>query len=490
MRKLLLFLALALIALFAVAVVRTFQGSSAQVAPADVPEVAVDPARAAARLAEAVRIPTVSSEERRLDWRPFVRIHQHLETAFPRVHRALSREALGGGSLLYTWKGSTAQPAYLFVGHLDVVPADPTAWERDPFGGEIEGGFVHGRGSIDDKAGVTAMLEAVEHLLEEGFQPARTLVFAFGHDEETGGDLGAGRMADLLGERGLDVDAAFDEGSVISDGLVPGVASRVALVGIAEKGIVTFELTVAGEGGHASMPPSGQGAVTILAEAVRRIEDHPFPARLTEPVKAMFDVLAPELPFPRRLALSNLWLTGPLIRRQIGSTPAGNALLRTTVAATRFDAGEKNNVLPARARAVLNCRILPGDTVEGVKEHLERAVGDERVRVAVADPADAWEPSRVSAVDTESYRILAATIRGVFEDVTVAPSLVLAATDSRHYAELAWNVYRFRPFVLAPDDLPRIHGANERLPVEAYARAVRFYAGLFRNLGGEAPEPS
>ena len=325
-------------------------------------------------LATAIRLRTISTgESAGVDSAQFLALHRHLETSFPRVHAALRREVVNGLSLLYTWPGSdTALAPALLLAHMDVVPVEPgteSRWTHPPFSGAIADGFVWGRGTLDDKVGVVGILQAAELLLAEGFQPRRTLHFAFGHDEELGGSQGAARIAALIAGRTPSVELIVDEGSVIAEGLIDGVDRPIALVGIAEKSSLSVELSVESEGGHSSMPPP-HSAVGTLARAVRRLEDRQMPARLGAVAHRTFDRIAPEMSFGRRVVFANVWLFRPLIERLLAATPSGNAMLRTTTAATMFTGGPKENVLPARATAVVNFRVLPGDSIADVPQRV------------------------------------------------------------------------------------------------------------------------
>lgn len=453
-------------------------------APPPAPPLAFDHAAAVTRLAEAVRIPTVSaSPGPELD-QAFAALHAHLRASFPRAHSVLAVETVAGHALLYTWPGLDARAApLLLLGHTDVVPVErgtEERWRNPPFSGAVDAGFVWGRGTLDDKVTVLGVLEAVEALLAAGFRPHATVHLAFGGDEEVGGRQAAA-MAALLARRGVRPRLVFDEGLVIGQGLVPGVARKVALLGTSEKGYATVELDVEVEGGHSSMPPR-ESAIGILARAVDRVERSPLAARLGDgPAGRLFEALAPEMAFGPRVALANLWLFAPLVRRQLEGSPASHALLRTTTAPTLFQAGVKDNVLPAQARASVNFRLLPGDSVEAVRAHVVAAVADPRVRVAVAPGAS--EPV-APREDPESYALVERTVREVFPDAVPAPSVMLGATDSRHYAGLGAPLYRFVPVVFGPEDLPRVHGSDERISVDAYAQAVRFYARLVGNAAG------
>jgi carboxypeptidase PM20D1 len=482
MKRLLLSLLLGFLLLAGVLVARAVGFSSRQVPPEPATPFSVDADAAAARLAGALRLKTVAaSEGQPAEDAAFAALHEYLRAHFPRVHARLRREPQGAHSVLYTWPGTDAslRPA-LLMGHLDVVPVEPGtegAWTRPPFSGDVVDGYVWGRGALDDKGSVLALLEAVEALLAAEYQPRRTVLLALGADEEVGGE-GARAMAALLKRRGVALESVLDEGGMMLTGTVPGVAAPVALVGVAEKGMVSVELVVEGEGGHSSMPPR-HTAVGVLSRAVARLEDAPLPAQLRGGSRALFEFVGPEMPFGLRLVFANLWLFEPLVLRQLSAQPSTDAAVRTTTAATMFEGSPKDNVLPARARAVVNFRILPGDTVEDVLAHVRRVVEDPRVKVGTLDFQS--EPSPVSRTDTEAWRVLQRSIRQVFPEALVAPYLMVGATDARHFTGLSDSVYRFMPLRLEREDLARLHGRDERVSVQAYAGAVRFYAQYLRN---------
>jgi carboxypeptidase PM20D1 len=469
---------------FTVAVTARYESWRPPVQPA--PEVAI-PGGAAERLAGSLRIRTISSEDPAVfDADAFAALHAYLHTAFPRVHAQLRRETVGRHSLLYTWQGSDSSlKPILLTGHLDVVPAETGAvdnWQQHPFSGRIVEGFIWGRGAIDNKSAVLGTLEAIEMLLAEGFQPVRTVHLAYGHDEEVGGAAGAREIAAVLKARGVELEMVLDEGGLIGEGVFPGIAEPIALVGIAEKGFVTIELSTQVAGGHSSLPPR-QSAVGLLSAAVARLEENPMSARLERPTRQLFDRIGPRFPPAQRVLFANLWLTGPFVLRSLEQRPATDAMVRTTTAPTIFQAGTKDNMLPSYARAVINFRILPGDTVATVVEHVRRAIGDRRVEVTIAGRFSA-EPSAVSSTDAESFQALERTILSVVPDAIVAPYLVVVATDARYYSGLSPNVYRFLPLRLSPRDLERMHGSDERIGISEYELAIRLYRQLVLEAAG------
>lgn len=483
MRRLVAALAAGIAILAAVLMVRTLGVRSKQLTVTPAAPLAIDAAAAAERLGGALRLRTVSHQDpAEFDGGQFRALQDYLTRQFPRLHQALRRETFSDYSLLYTWQGTGDDKPVLLLAHLDVVPVDPSteaSWLHPPFSGAIADGYVWGRGAVDDKGSALAILEAIEHLLAAGYRPPRSVLLAFGHDEELLGDRGAQVMAAALRERGVTPELVLDEGGSILEGLFPGVASPVAAVGMAEKGYVTVELTLDGAGGHSSIPPR-RTAVGQLSAAIDRLQEHRMPANIDAAMRRSFEYIGPEMVLPMRVVFANLWLFRPLVEWQMAQAPRTDAILRTTTAPTMFHAGVKENQLPTSARAVVNFRILPGDTIDDVLEHVRRTVDDPQVQVRVLGRAD--DPSPVSDVDAPAFAYLNRTIRAVNPDAVVAPFLVLGATDARFYSGLTPNVYRFLPMRTRPEDVPRFHGLNERIAIDNYVGMIRFYAELLGNL--------
>jgi len=447
-------------------------------------------AGAAERLATALTFRTISFPPPEPPARDeFRALHLWLEETYPLVHTELELETVGELSLLYTWRGSDASlPPVVLMGHQDVVPVIPGTeeqWTHPPFDGVIADGWVWGRGAADNKATVIAILEAVESLLGDGFKPARTIYLAFGHDEELGGANGAAKIADLLESRRVGNFAlVLDEGGAITEGMVPGVSRPAAIVGVAEKGYVSLELLATAKGGHSSSPPEST-AIGILGRAITRLEENPFPTRLDQATRSMFDYIGPEMAFGRRALLANLWMTAPLVAKGMASSNSGAATVRTTTAATMFNAGVKDNVLPITARAVVNFRILPGDTVASVTERVREIIADDRIEISVAF-GPGQDPSPVSDVDGAAFRLIGRTLREVMpgEDVLVTPYLVIGGTDAKYYGKRSTNVFRFLPVFFRESDMGRIHGTDERISVDSVDLAVRYFRRLIKNTDG------
>jgi carboxypeptidase PM20D1 len=483
MRKFLCVIVLVLLAIVGTVLFRAMRFTPSEQIYSPAPGLKLDETTLANHLGGALRIKTISTQDpSQFDGAAFLAFHDYLAATFPKVHERLKREVVNGYSLLYEWKGSdpSLKPIML-IAHQDVVPVAPdseASWTHPGFSGEVADGFIWGRGALDDKSNLMGILESVEALLNEGFQPKRTVYLGFGYDEEVGGSQGAPKIVELLKSRGVHVEFVIDEGNCIVKGIIPGVSKPIAVIGLGEKGYLSLELTVDGGGGHSAAPPKNT-AIGVLARAITRIEDHPFPSNLAY-ASDFFQCVGPEMPFTNRAVFANLWLTSPIVKAIFKGNPAMNAGIRTTAAVTICSGGVKENVLPSRASAVVNLRVMPGETAESAQARIAKIVNDGRVKISTLGRAD--NPSRVSRTDSASYKTISKTIsETVSEPTIIAPFLVLGASDSRHYEVIADDVYRFAPFVNDTEDLKRFHNVNERIALSNYAGMVQFYARLIKN---------
>ncbi|MDU0353310.1 M20 family peptidase [Paraglaciecola aquimarina] len=444
MKKLLIFVsgfAILLVSLLFFRAFTVFEDKQYSVT-APIPNINLNQQEVLQRFSRAIQIPTVSYDDTtQFDHLAFSSFHQFLADSFPLIQQHTKLQKFADYSLLYHLQGSNSQlKPVLFMGHIDVVPVDPASrdlWLQDPFGGAIIDGTIWGRGSIDDKVSVVALMEAMELYLASGKQPQRSIYFAFGHDEEVGG-VGASTIANYFRAQHTEFEFVLDEGGIISTGIVPGITQPVALVGVAEKGFVNFRLTVRGEGGHSSQPTTHSTA-GILANAIVKVEDNPFPATL-DFLELMFERIGYATDLSMRLPLANLWLLEPLVINTLLAKPSSAASARTTTAVTMLQGSSKSNVLPTVASAVVNFRILPGDTVDSISAHLEKVIDDPRVEITAELASEA---SALSPVDSYGFNLIEATIRRIDDSILVTPFLLIGATDARHFHGLSDNIYRF-----------------------------------------------
>ncbi|KAA9086549.1 M20/M25/M40 family metallo-hydrolase [Microbacterium radiodurans] len=443
----------------------------------------MDPDTAAVeRFRELLRIPTVSHARwDEVDEAAFTAFREALVRLYPRVHSALECEVVADRSLLLRWPGRSDAAPVVLMAHYDVVPVVEGEWSHPPFAATIVGegadATIVARGAIDDKGALVAILEAVESLLAGGLVPENDVYLAFGHDEEVAG-TGAPAIVELLAARGVRPALVLDEGGAVVSGAVPGVDVETAMIGVAERGVMTVGLTVREPGGHASTP-SRLPATARLARAIVRLHRRPFPVRLVPPVRAMLATLAPHARGPHGRIYGALGLTGTvLVRAMPRFGPETNALVRTTSVVTELSGAPGENVLASTARAAVNIRLLTGDTVAAALARVRRAVADPAVDVELRHGSD---PSAVSPWRGEPWRRLSRAVIDTFgDDVVPTPYLQLGASDSRWFTAISDNVYRFAPFRLSSAEREALHAADERIRVDVWLRGIDFYRALIR----------
>lgn len=392
------------------------------------------------------------------------------------------------------WKGqdSSLKPAAL-LSHIDVVPADASLWSHPPFGGRLLDGYIYGRGAVDLKNNVVAILQAVNQLLLEGWQPQRSLYLAFGHDEELGGTYGAAKIVELLQSQGVQLEFVLDEGGVvISDGLPPLTKTPIALVGTAEKDYSVIEVSVSSEGGHAAMPPTdGSSVAATLARIMTAIDRSPPPVQLLPPTTDFLMAVAEVVPLRGLkwlLQRAHSRVIGPVIGQLLASSPDTAALVRTTAAMTLLQAGHTDNVLPQGGKLSINFRHIPGHTVDQVLQYLRSKVPSkdaDRVKVRRLDKRN-FSP-HVSSSTGPHFKLLARVIRETMAppqgSILVAPYLVVGGTDSKLYAPLTDLIFRFEPIAVSRggNELGRIHGNDERISQDALLQQVKFFLHFIRS---------
>ncbi|MEM9738649.1 MAG: M20 family peptidase [Pseudomonadota bacterium] len=480
-----------LIAVAAIILFRTFSyGGSGNVVQVDLPEVPVISAEVAAEnLSQALQFKTITvapGDPRPGGEGPWLDLHAWMETTYPAAHGAMTQELVADYTLLYTWQGHDPTLApLLLMAHQDVVPVNigtETDWTAPPFAGDIVDGYLYGRGTIDDKGSMVAIMEAVEALVESGFTPRRTVYLLFGHDEEVSGS-GAAAGVERLKSRNVAPIMALDEGFMIVDPS-PLTGAPMAFIGVAEKGYVTVSITALAAGGHSSAPPRNSAPVR-LARALVALDENQMPADFSKsPIKELLEASGPDMPFMQRMAFANMWLFGGMVERQMGNISTANAMIRTTTAPTMLVGSAKENVLAQRATAAVNFRIHPNDTEESILQHvrdvtadiegLEIELGRGGIRGAGASP--------VSSTQNVAYGVLAAVAEEAGDGASIAPGLVLGATDGRYATAITDAVYRFVPAVMSTEDLAGFHGTNERISVENMGRMARGYAQIIAAL--------
>jgi carboxypeptidase PM20D1 len=433
---------------------------------------------AAKRFSEALKIKTISNDEfTPFDTTAFLQLKSLMEKSFPLVHKNLKRFIINDFGYIYQWDGKnkTIDP-YVFLAHQDVVPVEEAAvdsWTYPAFSGTIAKDTIWGRGAVDDKGTLMAILEAAEKLLGENIIPERTVYFCFGHDEETSGRLGAGSIVKWFKEKEIRPALVLDEGLEIIHKNYISFQKPVALIGVGEKGYASFEITATKPGGH-SAAPENETAINILVNALKRINDNPMPARLTYPIKEFLQQIKYQLPGKMRFAISNLWLFKKKLLREMSKNNGTNSLIRTTMVTTILKSGMKDNVIPSFATATINCRIIPGETVADVETYLLKQIGDDRITLKKV--GDYWDAAPQTSIGSQSYKTIDSLVKKMMPDVLTAPLFVVGTTDARYFRSISDGVINFIPVI----DSKGMHGIDERRSLKDYFNLIHFFQQLMQ----------
>lgn len=443
------------------------------------------------RLAEAISHRTISFSGTNLSLEAMTDFGNFLENKFPKLHESnfVTFTPINTFSRLYRIEGTekTMNP-YLLCAHMDVVPeGDLDLWTHDPFDAgivtESDGQeYIFGRGAIDDKHAVLGIMEALEYKVVNNERPKRTFYIGFGHDEEVSGYLGAAEISialeKMLKDNGEELDFLLDEGMFVVADIIPGINVPLIYIGVAEKGWAVVDLDAEGEQVHSSTPPD-ESSIGILAHGVANMEDNKQPSMFGKgPEIDTLRYAAPHATFLLKMILGNLWMFSGLVSSALELSSQTDSIQRTTTAVTIFDAGVKENVVPAQAHAVVNHRIHPSDNVEDVL-----AVDQENAERVKVTLRDYFPPSDVSPYSNDEvpFQIVVNSALEVFPDAKPVPGLMVANTDTFHYKNLTKKIYRFTPVYNLPEDIARFHGIDERISVDIYSKVVQFYYRLMVN---------
>lgn len=431
-----------------------------------------------AQFAKSLTYQTVNNGTQNMPDDQFNGLMQHFKTAYPAVFSNMTLTIIGKHALLLKWQGKNDKLLpILMMAHQDVVPIAPGTendWQYPPFSGLVKDGYVWGRGAIDCKATLNALFASANLLLQNHFAPQRTIYFYFGDDEE-GGNRTAKLGAAYFQDHHIKLDNIYDEGGVISENMVPDVSVNLGLIGVGEKGIMDLKLTAHAVGSHSSMP-SSHTAIGDLSAAINTLMTHPFPAKLDGTMQDFMRNISVAMPLYKRVALTNSWLFSPLIIERFNQSPVMSSMIRTTQAPTIINAGNKSNVLPALATAIVNFRIDIHDSLASVTERVRNEINNPKIEIEMLHGS---EPSRIAATNSDAYAQMAATTREIYgKDIIMTPIIMSAATDSRFFAGVANNVYKYSPLVMDNSDMTRFHGTNERYAIKHYMELVEYYYAL------------
>lgn len=458
------------------------------------------------RLSGGIKIPTVSTGELGdFNYSTFDTFKEYLKKSYPLVYQNTENYEINKYALIFRLKGNNSKlEPIVFLSHIDVVPPGDADiknnqqdifrlkdqpllpvkkvaedWDFAPFSGAVANGRIYGRGAIDMKGMLFSLMESMTNLIKNGYVPQRDIYLAFGFDEEVGGTKGATYIADHFKKQGLQFDAVYDEGGLILEkGSVKGINSDVAVIGCAEKGFLSVKIKVKGLGGHSSMPPM-ESAIGKAAVIMQRLEENQMKPMITPVIKDFFDNIGGAMPFANRLAISNQWLLKPLLLSQLTKNNSTNALVRTTTALTMMKGSDGTNVLSPEVEFIVNFRLLPGNTVKEVKEHIAKAT--EGFDVEIEEIDNTREASAISPTNNKAFKMIEAGIKEIHPNAIVTPYLTIAGTDAYKYQIVSRNIYRFMPIKINDPEKQSIHSTNEYISIENYMKMIHYFEYIMKN---------
>jgi carboxypeptidase PM20D1 len=450
------------------------------------PREEVDLDRAVANLGRAIRFPTVSYPDQvQVDFMQFERLHAFLAEAYPLLHARLRLEKVSRAGLLYYWAGKDpALKPIALLAHQDVVPVPEETlgdWLHPAFSGHNDGEYIWGRGALDMKNQLICVLEAVETLLQEGYEPCRGVYLCFGYNEEIAdtGVSSAKRIVELLQSRNVLLESLLDEGGPFQLMKFKGFFDkRIAAVGISEKGYADFEITVRAKGGHSAKPPK-HSALGELAIAIQELEKHQFRGKILPFLTELLITIGRNATYPVRLFFCNFWLLKPLIKPAMSRVQAVAGFVRTTTAVTMARGSSACNVMPQKATANVNFRMMPGVSINDVENHIRKVTSNKKLEIRLIKGREA---APFSSTDSKAYKMIETLAIGQELDGITVPFLIGGGTDASYYTPICDHIYRFSPFYLTQELLDSVHGTNERIPISSIFAAVAFFKRYIRGL--------
>jgi len=446
----------------------------------------LNPVRHAADLSEMIKIPTVSV--RGLpdsgNKTEIYKFHELLRKLFPNIHRVCEVIDIDG-ALLFRWNGRGGGLPILLMSHQDVVEAQGK-WKYPPFSGEIAEGKIWGRGTVDTKGALCAILESIEGLIAENFVPNRDIYVASSNNEEITGD-GAVKTVEYLYSRGIRFDLVMDEGGSVMasyDSSQGRMAAHNAMIGIFEKGRANIKFIAQSSGGHASVP-FNDNPFARLGKLIYIIENrNPFKKRITRAARGQYKITAPYMRhFRHRLLYGNLWLFAPFaahyMHRQGG---APGAIVKTTCVFTMAEGSRGANVIPEKASVTANCRFMIHEPLQPSYKKLGKIAKKLGLQMEMITGFDV---PPVADMKCYAYKYVNKCVKDVFGDIPRVPFIMLAGTDARHYTKICDCVLRFVPLMMTGEQLSSAHAVNENIDIESLERAILFYRELIRNYGEE-----
>lgn len=427
-------------------------------------------------LSKMIQAETVSEVNQR-DKSKFIKFHILLKECFPNLFTQAEVEDFDG-SLLIKWTGKSNESPVMFMNHHDVVEASGN-WSHQPFSGDIADGKIWGRGTLDTKGGLFAMLQAADELIASGYQPDADIYFETACTEETDGS-GADAISSELLRRGLRFRFVLDEGGMIINEPIAGANGQFAMIGVGEKGCADLKFIAHSSGGHASTPPKNTPLVRLGKFMADADNSDIFKAELSPVVIEMLHRIAPTMSGYMKTALMNSRILSPLLKKIMPAiSPAAGALIKTTIAFTMSRGSNGHNVIPQEAYVTGNMRYSHHqggkDSIKAISDFAKKY----DIETVIIDPG--FE-SPLSSHTSPEFKLIESTVHETFPGVIPSPYVMTGASDARYMSRISDCCFRFAPFKITKEQMDSVHGIDENLDISTLAPAVDFYKNLIKKV--------
>lgn len=409
----------------------------------------------------------------------FRRFYQVIEELFPNIAAKARKLTFGSGCFVYVIEGKNAAKNIMLMSHHDVVDGSED-WQTDPFQPVEKDGWLYGRGTIDTKTPLFAELQAVEELLAEGYEfDGINLYIGSSNNEEVCGD-GMILATEYFRNQGIRFYAVIDEGGAITEGQIPGVKCKSAVVAVHEKSRHLFrckaELDTKGHGGFGGSKDSAVERLSRFITEVSDKKDKIYKGKFYPEVRATFERHVPYMAFPLNILFGNMGIFASIIKKIMMGIPAASAMLSTGLSFTTVTAGDTRDpqIRAKTAETTLFLRCVREDDLYAGLEKI-RAIGKKYGVTVEEVERDYCQPTDFEG---EAYKTVEALLHGNFPDVAVVPFLLTAGTDARRFTDVADNILRFAPIDLNKKQFSTIHGADEHIGIENIGQCVVFYKDL------------
>lgn len=407
----------------------------------------------------------------------FRQFHSLLRELFPDLFAAAEFEEFDG-SILLRWPGSGTGAPVLFMNHHDVVAVSGN-WKYPPFSGEIAEGKVWGRGTLDTKGGLFAMLQAAQELAAEGFVPQTDIYFESACTEETTGK-GADCISKVLQERGIRFSMVLDEGGMILYEPIGGAKGCFAMVGMGEKGTAELRFTARGNGGHSSTPEKNTPLVRLGQFMADVDSSNVFDVQVSPVIQEMLRRLAPSMSGPLKTVFAKPEAFAPVLKAVMPKTSAtARALLQTTIAFTMAQGSAARNVIPAEASVIASMRVSHHQGFESSLAAIRKRAEKYGLETEVLTPA---MDSGLADYKSEQFALIGKAVEAAYPGVAAVPYIMTGGSDARFMSRVCDNCFRFVPYLISHEQMESIHGVNENVDVSTLAPGVDCYKYLMRSV--------